>query len=177
MRSSILVAAICLASLIGCATCPTTPPSTLARMQALPQTSEMRHLLEADECDMRWQRAQVWLGRHSPWKLQLETEVVLDSYDPLRTGEAKYGFRVFLEPKPDAKCYIDFQVIWDYEGSCEASPPPDLVARAFYHYIDTGEDVIYGPVPFYGSSMRLSYFGGPLERRLNVQEPTGKNPK
>lgn len=96
---------------------------------------------DSADCALQWQRAQLWLSRHSIWKLEIGPEVV-ETYRP-KQGEPGYGFRVrrrelragTYEITIEAACGIAFE---------ECTPPWDEVKSAFLQYLRTGNDVLEG---------------------------------
>lgn len=92
-------------------------------------------------CVTEWQRAQLWLAQHSVWRLQTATDVMLTTYSPTRS-EPSYGFQVLKTPLGENRFEIAISAVCGNLFGCQ----PDLhyVTRAFYHYVQTGQDVLAG---------------------------------
>lgn len=97
-------------------------------------------------CKPEWERAQLWLAAHSRWKLQLVTDVMLQTYSPV-DSEVSYGFVATKTPKPDGYT-INLGLVCGNPLGCD--PSAAAVRGAFYRYVRTGEDVLAG-VPVLGS--------------------------
>jgi uncharacterized protein YceK len=93
------------------------------------------------ECAERWQRAQLWLVNHSKWKIQVGTDVVLQTFNPVG-HDPSYGFTVTKEPRAGGGYRISMSLVCGNMLGCD--PLPSDVRRAFYHYVTTGDDLLRG---------------------------------
>jgi hypothetical protein len=92
-------------------------------------------------CASEWQRAQLWVAKHSRWKIQTATDVLLQTYNP--SGyEPTYGFTATKEPLVGGKYRISLAMDCGNPLGCD-SRREDIQA-AFYYYVATGNDVLAG---------------------------------
>lgn len=118
------------------------------RMQAvLAPLPDVQQVQCATGCAAEWQRAQVWLGKHSKWKIQVVTDAVIQTYNPTNQ-DASYGFSIIREPSTDGSAVISIDMQCGNPLGCD--PTPRDVRRAFFHYVMSGKDVLT-QVEFYGS--------------------------
>jgi len=95
---------------------------------------------EAD-CPQYWQRAQLWLAKHSNMKIQTATDVLLQTFNPSSSSGSTYGFTVTKEPFADGQYKITM------EAACSGmfcSPKVEEVYKAFFYYVKTGTDLLQG---------------------------------
>lgn len=135
VRASVLVA-IHAALLVGCANTQLRE-ALAARLAGAPPDAPLPCV---GECKTEWQRAQLWLAKHSRWKLQATTDVILQTYNPIN-HEPSYGFSVAREPSADGYT-ITMSLGCGNAFGCD--PLPTDVRRAFYQYVSTGTDVLVG---------------------------------
>jgi hypothetical protein len=93
-------------------------------------------------CAVNWQRAQFWIVKHSAWKVQTATDVIIETFNPT-TSSSTYGFTVAREPLPGAKYRITIEPHCMYALTL-CSPDTDDLKAAFYHYVATGTDILSG---------------------------------
>ena len=132
------------AAVSGCASKTSAPMlAALAAVPAVPTPS----VCDATSCKEQWERAQVWVAKHSRWKIQTATDVQIATFNP--TGDevqrASYGISVLKEPAESGRYRITLSLSCGSTGpliSCD--PKPVDIQRAFYHYIQTGKDVLEG---------------------------------
>lgn len=73
MRLITVITALVLA---GCATGPQlTPEQRSAMLQPVVCADKV-------QCDLYWQRAQLWVAQHSHWRIQLANDVLIQTYGP-----------------------------------------------------------------------------------------------
>lgn len=97
---------------------------------------------DASSCEAMWQRAQVWLGRHSVMRIQSATVAVLSTYSPGRLNPV-YGFQITKEPTPNGGGRVTVEMACGSAGTLTHCEPSEAsVRRAFLHYLRTGEDVL-----------------------------------
>jgi hypothetical protein len=98
-----------------------------------PLTDEQRASLQAIECsdkaqcDMIWQRAQLWIGKNSSYRMQTVTDVVIQTYGPF-DSKTELAYRAYREPLPGGKAKISFKVLCDNWIGCER-PPIDALTE------------------------------------------------
>lgn len=95
----------------------------------------------ADDCTEYWQRAQLWLAKHSNMKIQTSTDVLLQTYNPPSSAGSTYGFTITKEPLAEGQ----YKIVM--EANCSGmmcSPKVEEVYKAFYYYVKTGEDLLLG---------------------------------
>ena len=124
-------------------------PKVTAVRAALPLVGSMT--CDSADCALQWQRAQLWVSRHSVWKIVTATDGTLQTGRPSQ-GEQGYGFRITrralqagrYEIVVEAACGIAFE---------DCSPAWDQVKTAFLEYLRGGNDVLDGR-DLTGSSIR-----------------------
>ncbi len=94
-----------------------------------------------DECEKEWQRAQIWVARHSNMKLQIISDVLIHTFNPPENKQW-YGFLITKEPSGKDEYNMQISMICGNRFGCE--PEPDKVRNAFNFYIKTGEDLLTG---------------------------------
>lgn len=90
-------------------------------------------------CTTAWQRSQLWLVKHSRWKIQTATDVLLQTYNP-PDQDTSYGFTVTREPVGDGRFTI--RMALQCANFIRCDPARSDVLAAFNHYVATGEDVL-----------------------------------
>lgn len=127
--------------LVGCARA--TSPDLLAALAPAPAATQF--LCGGENCNLAWQRAQLWISKHSRWKIQTATDVLIQTYNP-SANSPTYGFTVSEEPMEPGTYRITIQIVCGNLLGC--NPRPEDIARAFYYYLDSGKDLlaIYGDV-------------------------------
>lgn len=100
--------------------------------------------LECGACKPEWERAQLWLVRHSHERTQLASELVIRTTSPGRF-DTHYGFTVTREPVPGSTGGYRIALAMSCGSLLQAcDPAPADVRRAFFHYLATGRDVLEG---------------------------------
>jgi hypothetical protein len=98
-------------------------------------------ICEEATCAEQWQRAQLWLAKHSNMKIQTSTEVLLQTYNPPSNSGSTYSFTVTREPLGNGQYRIFM------EAPCNGmmcSPKVEEIKKAFYYYVQTGKDLLIG---------------------------------
>lgn len=91
-----------------------------------------------DQCDLFWQRAQLWLAKNSAWKIQSATEFVINTYYPSRR-DVTWGFQVTREPaEVEGQQRIVLQPICRLPAA-ECVPDRIQVLASFKRYVRTGQ--------------------------------------
>ena len=120
------------AFVIGLCACPATKVDVGAAAGAGPVTCD-------SGCATEWERAQLWIVKHSRMKIQLASDVIIQTYNP-PDASTFFGFTATKEPIGDGKYRISLAAACVNLISC-LSRPEDIKA-AFYHYVGTGTDVL-----------------------------------
>lgn len=94
-----------------------------------------------NSCGDEWDRSQLWLARHSKWKIQTSSNVLLQTYNPV-DYDPSYGFTVMKEPRGGGAYTIRLALICGNLLGCD--PNPLQVSKAFYYYVLTGTDLLEG---------------------------------
>lgn len=128
--------------LLGCAT---TSPRLVTAL--LPAENIGAQIECQGTCKEEWERAQLWIVKHSRYKIQLVTDVLIETYNP-RKGDTNYGLTVTKEPIGNSGYSIRLDLVCgNMFGGC--SPTPVHVRNAFYYYVKHGKDLLIGVVnPF-----------------------------
>jgi hypothetical protein len=90
-------------------------------------------------CAAQWERAQLWIAKHSRLKIQLATDVIIQTYNP-PDNSAYFGFTATKEPVGGSTYRISLGVACVNLISCLTRP--EDVRAAFYHYVATGTDIL-----------------------------------
>lgn len=91
-------------------------------------------------CKVAWERAQLWINKHSTRKIQTATDVIVQTYNP-ESGTGRFGFTAVKEPTGDGKYRITLEAVCG-ESLIGCDPRPEDVVAAFNHYVATGRDVL-----------------------------------
>lgn len=130
---SFVLRCVLIASFISLAGCFATTPVMLGNAaNAGPVTCDTN-------CTTSWERAQLWLVKHSRWKVQTATDVLIQTYNP-PDNDPSYGFTATREPVGGGRYTITLALHCANFIRCDPAKP-DVVA-AFNHYVATGEDVL-----------------------------------
>jgi hypothetical protein len=125
--------------LVGCAGGVTTEPVKTALKPA--EGIAFEAICEGEEdCDTYWERAQIWVARHSKMKIQTSTETLVQTYEAQGASGSTYYFTVSKEPLEEEN---EYRIVM--EAACSGtmcSPKIDEVYKAFYYYVTTGEDLL-----------------------------------
>lgn len=94
-------------------------------------------------CVIEWQRAQLWIDRHSKMKIQTATDVIVQTFNPSSSGGPAYGFTAQKTPLGSLRYRITVepQCVKALIGCTET---PEDLAAAFYYFVATGADVLQG---------------------------------
>ena len=96
---------------------------------------------DSTTCKEDWERAQLWIVKHSRWKIQTTTDVLIETYNPVGY-EPSYGFTVVREPAGGGSYSISMTMTCGNMFGC--SPKPVEVQEAFYYYVARGIDLLSG---------------------------------
>ena len=127
---------VALPLLAGCAT-STEIVTALEPARDMP--SEVRC---TDPCTDEWQRAQFWISTYSGWRMQTNTDVVIETFSPSE-GSVRRGFSVTREPMGGGEYVIRLGQYCDNFLGCGSATDLE-VEQAFLYYVQTGEDLIRG---------------------------------
>lgn len=92
-------------------------------------------------CTLEWQRAQLWLAKHSAWKIQSSSEVIIQTYNGTQYSPT-YAFNVTKEPTGSGTYRISMGLACGNALGC--NPNALDVRTAFLYYVKTGKDVLVG---------------------------------
>jgi hypothetical protein len=137
-----LITASLVVGLIGISACSTMDAPGGSLHGALAPADNYNDPVKCDSaCKPQWERAQLWLTRHSAWKVQMATDVVLQTYSPV-SSEPHYGFTVTKEPVGPDGYEISLAMVCGNMLGCD--PSPVGVRKAFYYFVATGVDLLRG---------------------------------
>lgn len=123
-------------ALAGCAT--SNNPALIASL-APADSMGYELICESQDCAEQWQRAQVWVVKHSHWKIQTATDVLIQTYNP--TGSMPtYGFSIMKEPLGNGRYRITMSLSCGNIFGC-SPPTANQVKKAFYYYLASGNDL------------------------------------
>ncbi|MEI6313956.1 MAG: hypothetical protein WCO89_03735 [Syntrophus sp. (in: bacteria)] len=95
----------------------------------------------SSDCKIKWERAQLWITKHSMMKIQTSTDVMIDTYNPVGQ-KVIYHFTVMKEPLGNDSYRISIQMNCGNALGC--SPEPSDVETAFLYYVKDGVDLLDG---------------------------------
>lgn len=90
-------------------------------------------------CATAWERTQLWIAKHSRWKIQTATDVLIQTYNPPEHNPS-YGITATKEPIGGGRYTITLALRCANFIRCD--PREADVVAAFNHYVATGEDVL-----------------------------------
>ena len=101
----------------GCVTPRAVDPYELREfLSTVPECSE------ESECKMKWEAAQLWVVQRSAFKIQIATDVIVETYNPPADSQ-NLGFRVTKEPVGNGRYKFNISALCNYLlGYCTVSP-------------------------------------------------------
>lgn len=90
------------------------------------------------DCKPAWERAQLWIVRHSKWKIQTATDVMIQTFSPVGY-DVSYGFVATKEPIGGGRYRISLAMRC---GNISCDPGESDVRSAFNYYVAGGSDVL-----------------------------------
>jgi hypothetical protein len=88
----------------------------------------------AADCSASWERAQFWIAKHAYGRLVKNNDVVIETAG---TMGKRYTFVALREPLGGGRYRISLR------ASCSRCDPTTVdVQRAFFHYVNTGIDLL-----------------------------------
>ncbi len=115
MPIALYSAVISVAALIsGCATQQLLTEEEFAALQPI-------HCPGKDQCDVIWQRAQLWIAKNSKYRIELANDVVIQTYGPFE-ADTDLAFRAYREQLPDGTANISFKALCGNWIGCERPP-------------------------------------------------------
>lgn len=115
--------------LAGCAAPPT-------QRAAAPLPPDPVLCSGAEECSLYWRRAQVWVTRHSAYKLQSVTDTVITTYGPTRYSVER-AYRVTRVPGAEGRDEIVLESGCANLFGCSTGRDED--AESFRRYVRFGQ--------------------------------------
>jgi len=131
-----IIAVVLMMGLLGCSMVSTRLQPILA-----PASNIGDSVTCQNGCKIEWERAQLWIAKHSKMKIQLSTDVLIQTFNPIHQ-EIIYGFSVTKEPTGPDSYVIRMQLECGNMLGCD--PKPIDVRNAFYYYVKTGVDLLEG---------------------------------
>lgn len=128
-----------IAMMAACA--PITNPALVSALGPI-QAEDPVVPCDGDECKQLWERAQFWVARHSEWKIQTATDVLIQTYNA-NSSALSYGFTVTKEPLGEKRYRITLEAACGNMFGCLELKPGEVRA-AFAHYLRSGKDVLIG---------------------------------
>lgn len=89
----------------------------------------------AEQCTLYWRRAQAWLALNSEMKIQIATDMMLETYNPVNHNPV-YGFRIMRIP--DAGQTERIMIHMSCGNLLGCSEPRELVTVRFMDYVREG---------------------------------------
>jgi hypothetical protein len=116
-----LIGVIGLVLMGGCATTP--DPQRLAMQEQINQT--IPTCSGVDDCNAKWEAAQLWIVHNSAYKIQTATSVLIETYNPSQNNPS-LAARVTKEPQGGGKYRLLVALWCDNMFGCV----PDAYAKA-----------------------------------------------
>ncbi|MDP3124577.1 MAG: hypothetical protein Q8M84_02990 [Thiobacillus sp.] len=116
-----LIGIIGLVLMGGCATTP--DPQRLAMQEQINQT--IPTCSGVDDCNAKWEAAQLWIVHNSAYKIQTATSVLIETYNPSQHSPS-LAARVTKEPQGGGKYRLLVALWCDNMFGCA----PDAYAKA-----------------------------------------------
>lgn len=102
------------------ASCATTPsPAEQAKRAEFEKTIPV--CVDEKDCKVKWETAQLWIVRNSAYKLQIVTDVLLQTYNPTG-GTPQIGVQATKEPAGGGRYKILVRVFCDNIFGCVPNP-------------------------------------------------------
>lgn len=131
-----ITAFIALFSVVGCGTSP-----RIQRAIDMAPVDMGGYVPCSSGCKAEWERAQLWLAKHSRLKIQTATDVMIDTYNPVGQ-QAIYRFTITKEPTGNDNYKISMSL--DCGNALGCIPESSGVERVFLYYVRDGVDVLDG---------------------------------
>lgn len=90
--------------ILGLSGCATVDPQ-LAGEAAKPVVC-----MNKQECDLYWQRAQVWVSKNSSYRIQVVNDNVLSTYGPAELSDPTPGYSLTRVPNTDGGAAIEIDL-------------------------------------------------------------------
>ena len=145
--SSKMAAVLMVVSVLSGCTTMTVTPQMRSALNGI--SSETRPTCEGAACTDLWARAQIWVSNHATMKIQVATDTILETYNPMlscpgifaATWQPEFGFKAVKEPQGNGIYRISMTDVRSCGWGNIGVTKEDL-ERAFYHYIKTSEDIL-----------------------------------
>lgn len=96
---------------------------------------------EGEQCGLYWERAKLWVLRHSQFKILAMTDSTIETYKSPSDQQA-YGFTVIKEPKSGSNYRIQIGTYCGNQDGCDIGQTN--LKNAFYYYLVNGQDLLIG---------------------------------
>lgn len=137
MKSSFTILPLA-ATVVGLSACLSSTSAELST--ALAPAASVGTSVECDSgCKIEWERAQLWLAKHAPTKVQSATDVQIQTFNPPE-NHAWYGFSIIKEPIGGDRYKISATLGCGNFIGC--SPKAVDVRNALLYYVKTGDDLL-----------------------------------
>jgi hypothetical protein len=94
-------------SLSGCATTQETPEQLAIEDQYLVNAQSPLTCADKAQCDLYWQRAEVWIAKNCAYRVHTENDNVISTYGP--DSSQGMAYIVTKTPDPDGSSTIDVE--------------------------------------------------------------------
>lgn len=148
-------------SILGCATQqPLTPEQRLA-LQPITCSGKV-------QCDLIWQRAQLWIAQHSRYRIQTVTDVQIQTYGP-EDHSVDLAYRAFRESLPNGQAKISFSVICANIFGC-VRPPIEAIAELKRYALSVSDGAVPQKLKF---GVRMMPVSAQLAATAGMVSPRG----
>jgi hypothetical protein len=84
------------------------------------------------DCAAKWSRALVWVARRSAWRIQTQSDSVIQTFGPVDV-DARTGYTVTKTTNLDGSGVIEFSAACGNAFRC--TPPPSVAQTDFFAYV------------------------------------------
>lgn len=94
-------------------------------------------------CADLWSKAQVWLAKHSNYKIQTITDSIIETYGPTYDLDPmSCGFTILKEPVGQGRFMISVNPKCFDKMISSRIPEPGDISNAFIIYLESGRDIL-----------------------------------
>ena len=112
-------------------------------IDALAPAADLVETVECDgeKCDLYWERAKLWVIRHSHFKIRLANNMMIQTYKA-PADKLSYAFAVVKEPVSGSTYKIEFGSYCGNPEGCDIDPVS--LKSAFNFFVVNGQDLLIG---------------------------------
>lgn len=107
--------------------CASNKPLTTEQKQALAPI----RCADKTQCDLFWQKTQVWIAKNSRYRIQTATDVLIQTYGPMDSATAM-AYTVIKEPDSNGGATLSMRASCDNWIGCDIPPVDAIMAYRKY---------------------------------------------